>query len=90
MDMSKLALVVGYDTSIIARESAKLLIENGYKIIAVCNNASANAENIVFIAADLFQKESVLALVKTLKHIGEKTVKLLLTLPLLPLKIMQI
>lgn len=65
--MKKLALLIGYDTSIIVRESANLLIKNGYKIIAVCNDPPASESNIIFEQADLFSKESVLALIKRLK-----------------------
>lgn len=66
--MKKLGLVVGYDTSVIAREAAKLLIENGYEVVAVCNNLPDSEPNMVFVQANLFSKESVMALVEKLKQ----------------------
>lgn len=65
--MNKVALVLGYDTSIIARESAKLLKEHDYDIIAVCNDVSVKQANTVLIKADLFDKKSVLELIEKLK-----------------------
>lgn len=71
MSNNKTALITGYDTNVIARETAKLLNNEGYKIIAVCANkydSDSAHENIIFMCANLFEQKSVQFLISELKN----------------------
>lgn len=65
----KLALVTGYDTSVIARETSNLLLQSGYEIIAICKDIQKKQDekNILYYYADLFCPNSVNTLIEKLK-----------------------
>lgn len=70
MGNKKIALITGYDTNIIARETAQLLINDNYQVLAVCvnkNNFSSKQNDITFMQADLFDQTSLMALLSELK-----------------------
>lgn len=70
MNNDKLALITGYDTNVIARETANLLINEGYNIIAICDNKknfNFSHESIIFMQANLFENESISSLIAELK-----------------------